>query len=255
MPVNNPQSADRSYKFMYKMLGIVFHRYLYGYGENIEFIDTEISNTGQRKDISVKVDGKTIQITEFMATPLNDEKLHDLYDYHDLTRNDPENEGYDVKTGVLSISNPNWGKNKSDIDDNITFHVITIFTKDRNGWEVLSTLDDKITKQEELSGDDAIDLLILPDMDINMPIKGLMSKIISLIGNAKFSDDAFRVKIILCECQVLARFFDSKELSEMIKMLKTETKNPEVDRVIEKYGIGFDVIYFDGKADGKAGNC
>ena len=32
-------------------------------------------------------------------------------------------------------------------------------------------------------------------------------------------------------------------------------KNSEVERVIEKYGIGFDVIYFDGKADGKAGNC
>ena len=36
----------------------------------------------------------------------------------------------------------------------------------------------------------------------------------------------------------------------MIDMLKSETKNPEVERVIEKYGVGFDVIYFDGKAEG-----
>jgi hypothetical protein len=29
------------------------------------------------------------------------------------------------------------------------------------------------------------------------------------------------------------------------------SRNPEVSRIIEKYGQGFDVIYFDGKEDGK----
>ena len=33
-------------------------------------------------------------------------------------------------------------------------------------------------------------------------------------------------------------------------MLQTQTQNPEVARIIEKYGLGFDTIYFDGKADG-----
>ena len=80
MPVNNPQSADRSYKFNYKMLGIRFHRYLYGEGETIEFIETEIPDTGQRKDSVVKVDGKTIQITEFMSNALYDDKLFDIFD-------------------------------------------------------------------------------------------------------------------------------------------------------------------------------
>ena len=28
------------------------------------------------------------------------------------------------------------------------------------------------------------------------------------------------------------------------------TRDPEVERIIEKYGEGFDSIYFDGKADG-----
>ena len=36
----------------------------------------------------------------------------------------------------------------------------------------------------------------------------------------------------------------------MIEMLKTETKNPDIQTVIDKYGLGFDVIYFDGYADG-----
>ena len=32
-------------------------------------------------------------------------------------------------------------------------------------------------------------------------------------------------------------------------MLKTQTKNSEVQRIIDKYGEGFDEFYFDGKAD------
>ena len=34
-------------------------------------------------------------------------------------------------------------------------------------------------------------------------------------------------------------------------MVKLESENPEIMRIIEKYGEGFDVIYFDGKADAK----
>ena len=34
-------------------------------------------------------------------------------------------------------------------------------------------------------------------------------------------------------------------------MLEAETRKSEVERVIEKYGQGFDSIYFDGKYDGK----
>ena len=34
-------------------------------------------------------------------------------------------------------------------------------------------------------------------------------------------------------------------------MVKAFTRDPEVQRIIEKYGEGFDSIYFDGKADGK----
>ena len=38
----------------------------------------------------------------------------------------------------------------------------------------------------------------------------------------------------------------------MVKMLKSVTSDPEVSRIVEKYGKGFDIIYFDGKADGLA---
>lgn len=251
MTLNNPQSADRSYKFNYKMLGIKFHRYLYREGESIEFIETEIPDTGQRKDMVAKVDGKKIQITEFMSKALYDDKLQDLFDYHMSARNDAQYKDFEIQTGVLSIANPRHGKNKVEIDKNTTFHVDTIFTRKRDGRKVLNTIVYKTITQEELSDMEAIDLLMLPDMDIDIPIKSVMAMICYLIGNANIPDADFKKKIILCEIRVLARFFKDDELSEMIEMLKTQTRNSEVQRIIEKYGEGFDTIYFDGKADGK----
>ena len=251
MTANNPQSVDRSYKFMYKLLGILFHRYLYREGETIEFIETELHYSGQRKDICAKIDGKIIRITEFMAKALYSQKLSDISDYHILTRTDPEYDDYYVKTGVLSIANPNHGINEIDIDDNLTFHVNTLFTQNKNGWKVLSTLVYKTIIHKELSDEEAIDLLILPDMDIKLPIRALMKIIIVLIGHANIPNKDLKRKITLCEVQVLARFFTDDDLSEMIEMLKTETKNPDIQAAIDKYGPGFDVIYIEGYADGK----
>ena len=39
MKVSRNQAADKANKFIYKRLGIKFHRYLYQEGEKIEFID------------------------------------------------------------------------------------------------------------------------------------------------------------------------------------------------------------------------
>ena len=77
-----------------------------------------------------------------------------------------------------------------------------------------------------------------------------MKFICFLIGISNIPDDDFKKKIIQCEIKVLARFFKDDELMEMIDLLKTFTRHPEVERVIEKYGEGFDTIYFDGRADG-----
>lgn len=164
---------------------------------------------------------------------------------------DPAYKDFNVKTGVLSIANPNHGKTEVEIDENITFHVTPVFTKLEDGWKVLSILVYKIITQEKLSDTEAIDLLILPDMNIELSIKALMSLIIVLIGNANIPDEDFKKKSVLCEIRVLARFFKDDELSEMIEMLQTQTKKSEVARIVEKYGQGFDVIYFDGKEDGK----
>ena len=250
MAVNNPQSADRSYKFAYKLLGTRFHKYLYHYGDSIEFIETEIAKTGQRRDMVVIVDDEIIQLTEFMSKGLYGNKLNSMCDYHEDIRYDPKYEGYEVQSGVVSIANPNHGIDWIKVDKNVSFEVETIFIRKKDGRKILNNLIYKVITNEELSDTEAIDLIVLPDMYIDIPNKQLMKMVCFLIANCNISDNDFKKKIILCEIKVLARFFKNDELKEMIELLKTLTKDPEVERIIKKYGEGFDSIYFDGKADG-----
>ena len=217
-------------------------------------MDTEIPHTGQRRDVIVKVDGKTVRITEFMATPLKKGKLKNISDYHYLTRLDPVNKDLDVKTDVFSIAKLGSGVNIVKLDDNLIFQVKTHYTKSKNAWKVLNTIVQKTIMHEELTVEESIDILVLPDMgmgkDLEMSIKQLMTKIIELIGKANIPDD-LKSKIALCEIKVLERFFTGEELSEMIGMLKTEVKNPKIIRILDEWGLGFDEIYLDGVTDGK----
>ncbi len=256
MPVNNPHSVDRAYKFIYRLLGIIFHWYLYMEGEEIEFIETEIADIGQRRDVMVKVDGKTIQITEFMAKALDDKKLKVIFHYHVSTRMNREYKNFNVKMGVFSIAEPTHGIDSLDIDENITFHVDVKFAKSKNAWKVLSTLVYKSVTQEELTCMEAVDLLVLSDMymgkgeNMELPIRIFMTMIIVLMGNIEYPSPDLKEKIFLCEKMVLARFFTGEELIEMIDMLKSVSKNPEIARKIKEYGPGYDGIYLDGRADG-----
>ncbi len=239
---------------MYNVLGIDFHRYIYHEGDTIQFMDTEIPQTGQRRDVIVKVDGKTVRITEFMATPMKKGKMKIISDYHYLTRLDPSNKGFDVKTEVFSIAKVGSGVNIVKIDDSLIFQVKTHYTKSKNAWKVLNTIIHKTMMHEELTIEESIDLLVLSDMemgkDFKMPIKQLMIKIIELIGRSNIPDD-LKSKIALCEIKVLERFFIGDELSEMIGMLKTEVKNPKILHILDEWGPGFDEIYLDGVTDGK----
>ena len=162
MAKNNPHSVDRSYKYLYKTLKIKFHRYLFHEGEKIEFIETEIPETGQRKDLVVKEDDTIIRILEFMSKALYDAKLIDIFDYFMDTLRDPQYEDYDVVATVISIANPHHGKNVVTMSVNIDFHPEIIFIKEKDGQKVLSTIIHKILLKEELSDDEAIDLLLLP---------------------------------------------------------------------------------------------
>ena len=257
MPVNNPHSVDRAYKFIYKMLGIIFQWYLYLEGKEIEFIETEIADTGQRRDVMVKVDGERIQITEFMAKALDDKKLKTIGDYHLSALTDSEYKNFTINTGVFSIAEPTHRMDTVNLDKNLIFRVDVKFAKSKNAWKVLSTLVYKSVIQEELTCMGAVYLLVLPDMymgkgeNMELPIRIFMTMVIDLMGNVEYPSPDLKEKIFLCEKMVLARFFTGEELIEMIDMLKSVSKNPEIARKIKEYGPGYDGIYLDAIFDTK----
>ena len=250
MSVNRHQPTDKSYKFMYKRLGIDLHQYFFKEGEEISFMDTEIATTAQRRDITCKIDGICIWDVEFQSSPLSEDKLVDIYSYCKSLRCDPNNDGLGVRCGVINTSNPNWGRDNVEIGRNLNFHPDIIYTKKINGWEVLNKLIYKVITQEELSKREAIDLLILPDMDIDLPQKALMKVICFLIGHVNIFDVNFKNKIVFCEKEVLKRFFDEDEMSEMVKMLRDDMENPKVAEIVSKYGRGYEEYYYDGIAEG-----
>ena len=249
MIVNNPHSVDRAYKFIYKTFGIIFHYFLYQeYGE-IEFIDTEIADTGQRKDIAVLING-IIRLTEFMSTPVTPSKMFDLFDYHMSECDDNKDKNVDVKSAVVSTAKIGEETERIDVDDNVTFKLSVKFIKRYNGWKVLNTFINKSITQERISEMDAVKLILLPDMDIEMSIKELMSRIIVLLGELNFQSAELKEKTIKCIYVFLKRFFRNGEFDEMINMLKSEVKDPKVAQIIEKFGPGLDVYYLGGKQDG-----
>lgn len=251
MRLKKHHPIDKSYKFMYRRLGIKMHRYFFKEGEKLKFLSNEIPTTGQKRDITVKIDDNTLWDIEFQSLPLDEAKLRTMYNYYEDLRFSPDTTDTIVRSGVIDITKSNRGIDNVEIDYNVNFHPDIVRTKSMDGVKVLSTLIYKVLKQEELSDTEAIDLLILPDMDIDYPIEYLMKLICFLIGKSKISDKNFKHEIILCEITVLNRFFENKDLLEVIDMLIEESQDPEISRVVEKYGLGFDVYYFDGKHDGK----
>ena len=87
-------------------------------------------------------------------------------------------------------------------------------------------------------------------MGIEVSVYYLVPLVIRLFGQAVIPDFEFKKRIFLSLVRLLQRFYAGDELKEMIRMLKSVTKDPKVKSIIEQYGLGFDEIYYDGKEDG-----
>ena len=253
MVTNNPNSVDLSYKTIFYIFGIIFYLYFFEDGEEIEFKYTELPFTGQRKDMVIKVDKKIIKIIEFMSNAIYDKKMLSLYDYYKSEDRNPDNHGLPVVVEVISIAKQTRGITKIKINKNIDFNIDPIFLKDKDGQKVLSNLITKTITQEKLSNNECLDLLLLPDMDIEMPIDALMNMICYILINANVSKK-MQTKLILGENTVLARFYNENEIKEKVDMLIEKTKNTEAQSTIEKFGYGFYQYndgFFDGFQNGK----
>ena len=87
-------------------------------------------------------------------------------------------------------------------------------------------------------------------MAIGITLKRLHNIISFLFINANISDIEFRIKIYLCPILPFKRFYTDNKLQEMTNMLKTKPTNPKIIKILEKYGPGFDEIYYNGYEDG-----
>ena len=213
-------------------------------------METENPQTGQRKDATLKIDGKKIHILEFLATVLSDEKLKDIFDYWGSIFFDPEYKDYTLACDIISIAKPGDEIREIKIGENVIFRIKTFFIKKMDGAKILKTLIYKTIMYEELTDYEAICLLVLPDMSIDIPIKQLLNTICFIYGNANILDIGFKIDIYPCLIMLFKRFYKDKELEEMINMLKTANKNPKIAKIVEKYGLGFDEIYYNGIEDG-----
>ena len=252
---NNPHSVDRYYKFCLKRLGIIFYIFFFHYGSIIEFMETENPQTGQRKDATLKIDGKKIHILEFLATVLSDEKLKDIFDYWGSIFFDPEYKDYTLACDIISIAKPGDEIREIKIGENVIFRIRTFFIKKMDGAKILKTLIYKTIMYEELTDFEAICLLVLPDMNIDIPIKQLLNMICFIYGNANIPDIGFKIKIYSCLIMLFKRFYKDDELQEMIDMLRTANQDPKIAEIVEKYGWGFDELYLNGMEDGAIKNA
>ena len=79
--------------------------------------------------------------------------------------------------------------------------------------KVLSTLKDKVEKQEELTDDDQAKLVFLADMNIDLPIKKLMIEKGYIITHANIPEDD-KKDLLACHIQELNRFFKGDEMKK-----------------------------------------
>ena len=123
------------------------------------------------------------------------------------------------KTIVFATYPPTQGIEELEIDDNINFHPDFFYTKNLKAAEIIKTIKDKNNNGEELTDNEAIDLILTPDTTHNIEIKELMETTTDLLANAVISDKKFHLDLIKCQRKMLKRFFKKDERNEMEKML------------------------------------
>ena len=242
---------DKDFKFKYKCMGLKIHNYLHGTNyENIEFLDTEEAETGRRKDLVYILDGTDSFHVEHDSTPITPDKVDRFYQYNQHIVCDKSIHIDSVHTFCICTAIPENTIISKEINSNYTFKLPVFSTKSIDGAKVLSSLKDKVRNGIELTDNDQAELLFLFDSDIDMSVKSLAFEIAQIIRCANISPEDYK-KLITCNMQTFKRFFDGDELSEMVSLLQKQTEDRKIVAIVEKYGMGFDEVYKDGKYEGR----
>ena len=86
-----------------------------------------------------------------------------------------------------------------ELDGDVTFHPDFFYTKKFNSREIIKGIRDKIINNIPLTDDEAIDILLIPDMNHNHDMMELLQITSELLCNATIPDKEFHLDLITCQ--------------------------------------------------------
>ncbi|MDO5860216.1 hypothetical protein [Methanobrevibacter sp.] len=109
----------------------------------------------------------------------------------------------------------------------------------------------KIENNIALLDNEAIDLIIAPDMEHDFDIKELLEDTSNLLVNAIIDDDEFHRDLIDCQRKMLKRFLKEKERQEVEKMLNIKAEDYGLEPNVTGFEESVNLAYLDGIDDAK----
>lgn len=247
---NVHSKQDLTYKFIIKILNIRFHRYLGYEGEKLTFNNSELiplASDNKYMDISYSVDDEINVNIEHQSSPVYESKMNDIYKYHIYLETESKKP---VISCIVSTYNPNWGCKECNIDYNIVIQPDFFFIKNKNAKEILNNIKSKVKNNIPLTDDEAIDLILVPDMNHDLNINELFETTTGLLKKVIISDYQFYSDLIDCHKKMLKRFFNNDEYKEFEKMLNIKAEDYGFEPNVTGFEEAVELSYIDGKEEG-----
>ena len=125
------------------------------------------------------------------------------------------------------------------------------FYKVKASSETLNVVRNKNENNIPLTDNEAIDLLIVPDMTHNHDIRELLEMTSKLLRDAKIPDREFHCDLIDCQKKVMQRFLNKNERKEMENMLNLKAIDYGLEPNVTGFEEAVNLAYLDGKREGK----
>ncbi len=241
---------DLTYKFIIKTLNIRFHRYLGYEGEKLTFNNVELippANDNKYMDISYNVDEIINVNIEHQSSPVYESKMRDIYKYHIYLEAEDKKP---VISCVVGTYNPNYGCKNAKIDYNMTISPDFFLLKDKNAKEILSNIKFKVKNNIPLTDNEAIDLILTPDMSHNFDIVKLFEITSDLLKRAIILDNGFRLDLFACHKKMLRRFFNQDDYVRFVKMVNIKAEDYGFEPNVTGFEEAVELSYIEGKEDG-----
>ena len=124
------------------------------------------------------------------------------------------------------------------------------FYKVKASSETLNVVRNKNENNIPLTDNEAIDLLIVPDMTHNHDIRELLEMTSKLLRDAKIPDREFHCDLIDCQKKVMQRFLNKNERKEMENMLNLKAIDYGLEPNVTGFEEAVNLAYLDGKREG-----